>query len=1027
MNLAVRALGLLLGFSVFSSQVYAHVGFSCEALLVGERAVTVKILKDKSAQSASEKEKIVGKPSFEHLLQQSGVEQVGEKGPRAFADVYAGQGISFISTPAPTSSDSIAVDLFEEGRSVALHVDTNWQGRRSSTAAFVNLPLPKILNNSRYIVGTEYPVVLVHLHGGGTPTATGRNGMSIAKEIGKRGIPTIAFDLPGHGRATRNPNDLETFYKQAEWVLQIIEQLVDPRVKVVLSGHSWGAQFAVFMRRLALDPKYKERVARISRFIALAPPVDVSLKGDNQASMEFEREYEKNFDKYEKQIAAADFEFGKNLLSNGKNSDIGGYFLSMTNMDYVTRPLSAAEEAQLAPETVVIGHADSLYVGREEQFAQAFGKNLIVLPAGRTWQSKKNDPNDVRFTGHNLFDRYIDGTENLQVYRMIGDLVLNGGPDLSVSETTGDKAKDLVDRMFRHYANFFGFREMLTHPEYVTQDTDVRRGYSVRRGELQAYIDRVTPMEAEIAKLNDPDAQIPQVQKSIEVLRQRIGLTDKLNSKRAKEDLALPPLTPERRKMLEDYIEGVRNIEADLKVTFKDSSYEVEIQQLDKEFAKLIEHLKIKSVADYFPAFKAMDMRKKGGDDAWVRADLGRLHQRMIDANERRQQNFGLARNARISKLVVPDGVKDMRSAKRELEADRSPEHQAKLREFIAQYDKEDQQARAGLIAQVKQRLEHEKRPDGVAGVAAAIKERDTIESRLNSTYTPDGHEEIGIIARQIKAYQQEVDTLSKGDDQTSSLESVENAVKDLRSKRAQLLKRWEGFWRGGEITSSNIQRADQNMKSTLENYKELYYAYEAQKGDWLLQLKNGGHLNGTNILKSTPALERLRVKVLQAKQVYMQNRHEFETLRWTEAIKGRLQGPEDIIRKATALAREIWGDNYSSTGRAGVNSVTHSLRFEEEYLANRQAQLSLKERQLGMLRVEYGTRMRNLGQSIPSVVIRVDLGKALEQSLPDLLKQLESDPALFQAYQQALSRWEGYLGRMRAENQTKDRDSGGY
>ena len=89
-----------------------------------------------------------------------------------------------------------AVGLMEEGRSIAVHQDMEWHGRRTSTAVFASLPKTLKPNPTGKLVGADYPVVYVHLHGGGTPTATGMNAMSIGQALAAKGIPMIAMDFP---------------------------------------------------------------------------------------------------------------------------------------------------------------------------------------------------------------------------------------------------------------------------------------------------------------------------------------------------------------------------------------------------------------------------------------------------------------------------------------------------------------------------------------------------------------------------------------------------------------------------------------------------------------------------------------------------------------------------------------------------------------------------------------------------------------------------------------------------------------
>src|SRR5262249_25563813 len=153
--------------------------------------------------------------------------------------------------------------------------------------------------------------------------------------------------------------------------------------------------------------------------IAISEPVDVSLGSDAEKKAAFEEWYQQNFKQFEAEIAPSDFEFQANTLSNGKISDVGGYYTAFTDMDYVTPPLSPERIAKLKPITRIMGKRDGLVrIGREDKFDTAFGpwevvdtyedqvrvlsnpagrSHNILLPDGPIWKSK--GPDDKHATG----------------------------------------------------------------------------------------------------------------------------------------------------------------------------------------------------------------------------------------------------------------------------------------------------------------------------------------------------------------------------------------------------------------------------------------------------------------------------------------------------------------------------------------------------------------------------------------------------------------------------------------------------
>lgn len=1019
MNAIATSLTLLLALS--ASTAFAAKA-PCDSELRSAPALTLRQLKERSAERTRELEKITPKPGFENLEVEARTEQVGEQGPQAFQELLP-YGVSFVNTPAPKSQDPMAVDLLEEGRSVAVHVDVPWDGRRTSTAAYISLPRPKVNSPSKFMVGSEYPAVIVHLHGGGTPTATGSNGMSIAKEVGKRGIPVIGIDLPGHGRATRNPEGLETFKKQADWLMKVVKQLVDPSVKIVLSGHSWGGSFALFMNRLSQDPNY----SRITQYISMAPPLDVTHGGNLKDKLEFEQNYQRNFAELKERIAPSDFDFLNNLLNNGKDSDVSTYFTNITDLDYSLPLLSAEDRAKLKKLTVIVGSADGLvYVGKEEAFAKEFASlpspsEFILLGPGRSWKS----PENPLPTGHNNFDRYMDGTEKtLQSYQIIGDKVVEEVGEFNTSETTGQANLDLIDRAFRHYANFFGFREMLKgRVEYVTAETEHRQPIAKRKGQLEEYIRRVSNAEEEVRRMVDGIVQIPDVQKAIDALRARLGITDSINLRRAEEELATPALTPERRTVLEAYIAEMQTTEEEFRKSFVDAEFIEDMAQLERQYKDIIVELGLTSVNDYKPKYDEYQANKRDNSPgvARMRAALGRLHQDFTNIGKKKLSRYGVARDAKMASIRTPPGVRDLRGAIREISSDQSPERRKKLENYIAEYPRVEAEAKQKAIDEARAKVLAQPRPTGVSGPDDARAQRDLQDSYLNFTYVPPGQPEIALLAREIAELNKELSLLEEGDEGSLSLEKLEASTKATRKRRAALLKDWDGLWKTGKMTSPLVSKLDRSVQGTLTSYKELYFAYEEKKSDFLLQLHQAGRLTAANILALTPEIKSLRRKVQHAKQIYFESRNDLEVTRWVEAIAGHLEGPPDLVAKAAMIGVDVWGTEFARTRRPGANSLTQNLKVEEEYLANRQTQVAEVSLDLNSLRAQYAQRMTAAGQRLPFIITRVEIGRLFDQRLSAVIAELNNRPATAVALSQMLAKWESFLGRLRMDSQSKD------
>lgn len=1000
---------------------------NCGPELSSSLPVTARSLKDRSRARAERRYAQVPRPGFDNIEELAKIEQVGEEGPRALRDMLPAS-VSFVSTPAPTSPDPIAVDLIEEGRSFATHVDTIWHGRRAGTSAFVSDPNVRAGAKPRYVIGREHKTVLVYLHGGGTPTATGRNGMTMAAQLAKRGIPVVGIDMPGHGRATRNPTDMTTFAEMADYLMEVIDQTIDPSVKIVLTGHSWGAAFVVWLHRHSDDPKY----ARIAHYVAMSPPVDVSLGGNLREKLDFEQRYQREFPKFKDRIAPADFEFQSNMLNNGKNSDVGAYFTSLTDFDFKTPPLSEEEQRRLKPLTVIVGEADGLvYVGREEQYRRAYGNlvapsRFILLGPGRTWKTKQGGAPVP--TGHNIFDLLADcppGEKDCPdiplVYQMLGDITLEGGADFEVRKSTGDAAEDVMDRVFRNYANFFGFRELIeNHVEYVLMETMDRPKISKRKGELDDYLKRTQPFEDQIAKIRDGKTVLPEVQNAIDDLRTQLGITEKITLEQAQGDLAMPPLTDARREELKAFIEEVKAADAQLKANYTDTAYDNEMRALEEQFKGTLERAGV-GIGDYQQLLNELQERKDPKEER-LRSELSHLHQLVAKAIKDKARRFAVAQDARRAAIKNPGGVRDHRQAEREMTVDRSEARLAKLREFVSRYPVVERDVRRAAVHALQAKMDALNRPEGVSSPADARALKAQQDKMLDLSYEPADDPVLASLGRRIGALFKELAPFESGD---AALPKLAKKVKELRLKRAAQVKKWDELWKSGTIGSENIREREANLQRTLENYKNLYFNYEDKKADWLLSLKESGQLSAANILNMPANLRQWRTKVQRAKQVYFRMRAEFETLRWTEAILGRIEGDAKDVKSAVSIAKEVWGEEYPKSRKPGMNSLTQVLRMEEDYLSERQAQQYLKERELYELQGQYAERAKAKGMLVPFQVHKRDIGRALNQPLPALLTELRSDPILLEAFTQTLAKWENILGPLRSENQSKD--GGGY
>jgi pimeloyl-ACP methyl ester carboxylesterase len=1051
----------------------------CVQSLSSPKPVTLRFSREMAIERTVAMEKRVAKPGFYNLEAEYKSEQVRDPHAPLSLTQFFGKNIGFVSTPAPTSADPATINLTDEKVSLPVHVDIPFNGQITSTTAYLSLPKKK--SPGEYLIGPEYSVVQFHLHGGGTPTATGKNALSIGEKLAERGYPTVGIDLPGHGRATRNFENLMTLDQQVDWVLAAIDQLVHPSVKVSISGHSWGAMFVLMMHRQSHLPKYR----RILDFISLSPGVDITLGGDPKKALEHERWYQQNFHTFKKRIAAGDFEFLDNLLNNGKDSDIGSIITNLFNLRYRTPALTAEESAQLKPISIVVGKYDGIVkVGSDAEYYMAFGGvtreeaeaieaeefqlkqvgNLIVMGKLASWKSKT--PEDLISTGHQVHDAYIPGTTTPFVLDHLTkrlQVLAQTNPDAApqsqrlpssilphLDATTldqhfvenMDEAEKVLENTFRHYANFPAFREILEHEvSFVESETSRHLQLTKHKLELDEYLRKVESLQKDSDKIIESKTR-----EGLEKLRAELGFNDPISLARAEQELAAPPLTEARSKELQDYVDSVNKLEAELRSTYVDTQFQNELDGLKTEFAKLIADLNLQPLENY-RAYMA-DFQKSreaknvdtGGRvaDAKQRSELSRLHQKYLAIHKTRQSRFGLERDRLISQLAAPEGISDQRAALRELGMDRSAQRIEILNQFIARYPEVERSVSEQAVAALNTKIAALTKPElmratgsgqdqSVAQNSAhdlAQKLRDDLVSKLRLS-DESGDPELDAIAAQISEATLKRDLLWRGTSGESSLDKLEVEVDKLRVKRAGLVKQWDHLWKGEEVavSSPTLQEAETQLQKTLEAYTEIYRKYEDQKGNWLLELEQSGRLNMTTLVAFTPELISLRRKTQHGKQVFLEAKDQLEEARVRETLEGRLSGEPSSIATAQRLAQEIWGIEYITSGKVG--GLTRQLKLEDEYVESRRRQASLVERERAELRYHYVKLLEKKGLSSPFSIERIPIYGFLNRPVSEVLSDMNRNPVYLEALRSLNSKWEVLLGQLRRVNQSKN--DGGY
>lgn len=560
----------LLNSLSYASPQFCKPFFSSKEVWTARQAIS-------SAQLTIENNKSI-EPKVNHTLfgSNGNVERMGVEGPKAF-DYFLPQGTRYLATPDPNTEHPVISTRLISYNSGSLRVHLPWKDSygkmvTSTTDLFFNIPwAPEVtefgrpLPKSPYLIGPEFEVVNIHLHGGGTPSAVAMNASSKGEFFAKRGIPNLAITLPGHGHSTDIA--MGSTEEILRWVRAIMEQYVDPRVKFTLSGHSWGGQFTVIAQRLFKDDRFVG-------FFAESPVVDITLGG------EWRKRFEKNEEFWRKvievtqglapdtehlleRISPEDLKFLENIEKNGKLSPRASFMAMMTGLDFSTPLLLKADREQLKPLVTYMGAYDGLvFVGRERAALKYFMRSgeLVLLKEGDTFRGKIK-------VGHQIFDVTRLDKNGKPIHFVFNDQVER----LRAMDFTKDKPihqsklMDMLHSAWLKYQNNFAFRSYFdfvrTHLKWNTKASDK---LSIEFSELENSLLKFEKMKEELA-IKQKVAQSEEIAKYAKdhglIVRKDFGVSGDLEAgiKSAQAELKVTR-SPDRKRDLEKFVQEVRNL-----------------------------------------------------------------------------------------------------------------------------------------------------------------------------------------------------------------------------------------------------------------------------------------------------------------------------------------------------------------------------------------------------------------------------------------------------------------------------------
>lgn len=1016
---------------------------------------------------------LVHKVAFDDIVTQAANQQplqsaiTPERVPLALQEDL-GPNLSFVPRDVPTSPDPATVSLTVQTKSFPLMSRLYWNGDRpknendpgrdSTTAMYFTFPGNRYAyaGNGYVVAKNKAKLVNVFAHGGGTPTATGKNGVSPGEKAALDGHISVSLDLVGHGMADKNPNDLETLKLMAYWMVDQLANVIEPGTRLHGAGHSWGAMIMLYIALHPEDPKFKDFVG----FTSIAPGLDLSEGGDLDKAIAFEQYWEREgFNKCKHEMSIKDWIFQETMLEAGKYSAIGGAFCTMSSFDYILPKFDPARMAKMKPLRVIIPGGDGVtYVGRKHAAEYAFGPPLapkdfdpkahyqyIVIPPGRTWDSLDKD----QPVPHGPFEVYAEGTKNLLVYGMLSDFEKELAEGATAEPEPQDAASELLYFVFQNWANSLAFREKVIHEsQFIELGTEALQANIERVKQLDDYIGRVTDAKSESRLKQAEDAAeleaVALLVKSLDLDKERITYTS------AQQELLLPILTGEQIAEYEAYQRRYRAAEEKYKSEYTDPIFEAEWNELIAPHNdgpdSLIQRRKVTpaNLRDIMNELK--DVRVKNEDDEATRKAnaraasdrrlLASIDQKLVKYNTERNKRMNKGLDQAVRQVTPPEGVIDAGHATRILWANSSGDRRERVTKYIEQYPDVVAQARAEARAKALQNLANFQRPEGVTSFEHAVKLRRQLEDevRLMSYSSEDPAlagivSDMNLVAIALETAENGVaENKDKNEPGQPSLNELTDAASVVRKQYNKLIKNWDAIWSRRLAVHPALAIATAEYDNALAEYK-LAYQDLGYLAVFLKQLREQGQLKGPMVKAKDDELRRREAAMAAAQAKYMKVREQLNQLRIEVASNQSLiplhnsEQSEKDVEELHKIARRLFvADRDVSTKKEGPG-MTEQLRRKDEALEARRRKISQLKQLRATYRAQYVRAVEALGKSAPHEITEIKLFDLLNRPREELLEMMRTQPAALLALEQLKKDWTPMLKEFRLLTETMDAD----
>lgn len=376
---------------------------------------------------------------------------------------------------------------------------------------------------------------------------------------------------------------------------------------------------------------------------------------------------------------------------------------------------------------------------------------------------------------------------------------------------------------------------------------------------------------------------------------------------------------------------------------------------------------------------------------------------------------FSDANNKYVNDHVeFPKGVETVSQARWELALDHSEARRRQLKDYLNNYDTEEQRVRMLLTEEYNARIDALEYPDEIHGFAVAEAALTKADAQLADRYVPQtkNHEHYDGMVKAITSVQEKADALNR------ELERLNTQIEGLKKKRDGLIRSVNGVYDRvvadpfSDLLPKEYVNAIQAAEDALMVWIDKNKALSKVQSDHLLQAKQSGKTAGWAMSNPPANIGEFYADFEKARSEYYEALAQAEQVWFRLAITGAFKD-SDIkgASKVQGTLVKLLGEHYFERGELGENSIEGKLRRLEEEHDHVSRLKAVTHKELSEKKMVYLRHLKDDPHAEAFYeIIKVRMRDLLDQDFLSFWNQINHGPnskAERQALMAAMSNWE--------------------